>query len=148
LKWLLDTNVVSEAVHRHPNQRALDWINQRPPPLIAISIVTIAELRLGARMTADPRRRVELTRWIDEQVEPSFSDHTLPLSLEILIDWLELGRRGAVAGKTRSPADLLLASTARVHDLIIVSRNVRDFVGTGVLVYDPWSGKTHQMDLA
>jgi len=70
------------------------------------------------------------------------------LTTGILVEWLELGRRNAAAGKTRAPADLLIAATARVHDLIVVSRDVRDFAGTGVLVYNPWNDKTHHMDLA
>jgi predicted nucleic acid-binding protein len=53
-----------------------------------------------------------------------------------------------IAGDARNSADLLIASTARVHNLIIVSRNARDFAGTGVVVYDPWNGETHRMELA
>jgi predicted nucleic acid-binding protein len=41
----------------------------------------------------------------------------------------------------------LIAATARVHDLIVVSRNTRDFAGTGVMLFDPWSGQTHRMEL-
>lgn len=89
-----------------------------------------------------------LAHWMAEEMEPRFEDHTLPLTVGILTEWLDLGRRNAVAGRTRAPADLLIAATARVHDLIIVTRNVRDFVGTGVLVYDPWKDKAHKMELA
>ena len=148
MKWLLDTNVVSESVHNRPNQRVLNWISQRPPSLSAISIVTLAELRLGARMAVDARRRIELTRWVEQEVEPLFAGHTLAVSVDVLIEWLDLTRHKRLAGRTRSTADLLIAATARVHDLTVVTRNVRDFVGTGVIVYDPWGGKTYQMDLA
>jgi toxin FitB len=148
VKWLLDTNVVSENVHRRPTKSVIDWIAQRPPSQIAISIVTMAELRFGARTTANRERRIELTRWLDEEMETSFADRTLPLTTGILMEWLELGHRNAAAGRARAPADLLIAATARVHDLIVVSRDVRDFAGTGVLVYDPWNDKTHHMDLA
>jgi predicted nucleic acid-binding protein len=51
-------------------------------------------------------------------------------------------------GMTRDPADLLIAATARVNGLIIVTRNVRDFAATGVVVYDPWNGETHRMETA
>src|SRR5207248_1420123 len=138
VKWLLDTNVVSESVRHRPNQTVLSWISRHPPPEVAVSIVTIAELRVGVERTANLDRRAILAHWITEEVEPRFEDHTLPLTIGILTQWLELGRRNAVAGSTRAPADLLIAATARVHDLIIVTRNVRDFVGTGALVYDPW----------
>ena len=148
MKSLLDTNVVSENVQRRPKKAVIDWIAQRPPAQIAISIVTMAELRLGVQTTANLERRAELTRWMKQEVESSFADRMLPLTTDILIEWLQLGRRTAAAGRTRAPADLLLAATARVHDLIVVSRDVRDFAGTGVLIYDPWNDKTHHMDLA
>lgn len=148
MKWLLDTNVVSESVRHHPNQSVLNWIRQHPPPEVAVSIVTIAELRVGVDRTANPDRRAMLAHWMAKEMEPLFKDHTLPLTIGILTQWLDLGRRNAVAGSTRAPADLLIAATARVHDVIIVTRNVRDFVGTGVLVYDPWKDKVHKMELA
>jgi predicted nucleic acid-binding protein len=148
VKWLLDTNVLSEPVQHRPNQAVLNWLRRHPPPEIAVSIVTIAELRVGVDRLRNAQRRAVLTSWMTNEMEPEFREHTLPLTIEILIEWLGLGRRNAVAGKTRAPADLLLAATARVHDLIVVTRNVGDFVGTGVLVYDPWMDKTHQMALA
>jgi predicted nucleic acid-binding protein len=148
VKWLLDTNVVSETVRYRPNQAVLNWISQHPPSEVAVSIVTIAELRVGVNRASAPNRRAMLTHWMAEQMEPQFKDHTLPLTVGILTEWLELGRRNAIAGSTRAPADLLIAATARVHDLVLVTRNVRDFVGTGALVYDPWKDKAHKMDLA
>jgi predicted nucleic acid-binding protein len=111
-----------------------------------MSIVTLAELRLGVRMAADPRRRTELTRWIDREVEPSFAGRILAAGVDVLVEWLELAHQKTSAGKLTSSADLLIAATARVHHLIVVTLNIRDFVGTGVLVYDPWGNKTHQMD--
>jgi predicted nucleic acid-binding protein len=62
------------------------------------------------------------------------------------MDWLEIGHDLSRRGKTGNPADLLIAATARVHNLVIVSRNVRDFAGTGVVVYDPWNAETHRME--
>ena len=148
MRWLLDTNVVSESVQRRPKKTVIDWIAQRPPAQIAISIVTMAELRFGAQTTPNLERRAGVTRWLDEEMTVSFADRILPLTTDILIEWFQVGRRNAAAGKTRAPADLLIAATARVHELIVVSRNARDFAGTGVLVYDPWNDKTHHMDLA
>jgi predicted nucleic acid-binding protein len=49
-------------------------------------------------------------------------------------------------GRPQSAPDLLIAATAQIHGLIIVSRNIRDFADTGVVVYDPWNGQTHRMD--
>ena len=106
----------------------------------------LAELRHGAMVATDSKRRFELTEWIDGEVTGSFAGRILPVTVEILIDWLELVRRTAASGKPRGPADLLIAATARIHDLTLATRNVRDFADTGVVVYDPWTGKTHRME--
>ena len=146
MKWLLDTNVVSEGVRSRPNAMVVHWIASRLPKDLAISAVTLAELRDGASTAADETRRTILTRWIETDVTPFFDEQTIPLTVEILIDWIALYRRFRLTGKSRDPADMLIAATARVHDLIVVSRNVRDFADTGIVVYDPWNDQTHRMD--
>lgn len=146
MRWLLDTNVVSETVRPHADKAVLSWIALQAPQLVAASSVTIAELRVGIQLSADPRRREQLSRWVDEEVPAWFEDRLLPVTTSILCDWIMIGRMLAARGVTRNPADLLIAATARIYNLIVVSRNVRDFADTGVNVYDPWNRKTHRMD--
>ena len=146
MKWLLDTNVVSESVRPNPNRKVLDWITAHPGEELAISILTLAELRDGVAALDDVSRQRPFDAWMKNYVVPNFGDRALPLTLEILVDWLGLSRLLNAKGRPRVAADLLIAATARVHSLIVATRNVRDFVGTGVVVYDPWSGKTHAMD--
>jgi toxin FitB len=147
VKWLLDTNVVSESVRKSPSTKVLNWIAAESPTDTAISIVTLAELRDGASTARDEGKRRKLIEWIDAEIVDSFGNRTLPLTTEILIAWIALSRRLRGKGNTRDPADLLIAATARVHDLTLVSRNTRHFAGTGVVVYDPWSDVTHRMEL-
>jgi predicted nucleic acid-binding protein len=118
----------------------------RAPDQIAISIVTLAELHFGAVKARSERLRADIVEWITSEIEPRFADRTLPLSMDILVEWLQLGRQLRSAGQPRDTVDVLIAATARVHDLILVTRNARDFANTGIVVYDPWSGKTHRMD--
>jgi predicted nucleic acid-binding protein len=112
---------------------------------MAISIVTWAELRVGMLYAHNERRR-ELEQWLDVTVPKWLEQRILALTIDVLTEWLEIGRILAARGINREATDLLIASTARTHNLIVVSRNVRDFANTGVVVYDPWSGKTHRMD--
>lgn len=147
MRWLFDTNVVSETVQPRPNRTVIAWIARQPDELIAISMVTLAELREGAASNPNEQRRSALTQWLDVDVSAWLGERTLPVTLEILMDWLDVGRKLSAKGITRNPADLLIAATARVHGLMVVSRNVRDFIGTGVVVYDPWHSETHRMEL-
>jgi predicted nucleic acid-binding protein len=146
VKWLLDTNVLAESIRPRPDRKMAAWFVAQPADLTAISIVTLAELQHGTSVTEDETRRKSLTRWLATTVIPDFQERTLPLTAEILIAWLELARRLNNRRITRAAPDLLIAATARVHDLILVTRNVRDFADTGVVVYDPWNDETHRMD--
>jgi predicted nucleic acid-binding protein len=146
VKWLLDTNVVSESIRPRPEPRVLAWLSNQPVEQMAISIVTLAELRDGTSTVTDSTRRRRLERWIDTEVIRSFANRTLPLTVDILVQWLFLARTLSAKGRPRSAPDLLIAATARVHDLVIVSRNYQDFIGTPVSVFDPWAEKTHRMD--
>jgi toxin FitB len=143
----LDTNVVSETARLRPDRKVLAWLGQQSEELIAVSIVTLAELQQGAAMQVENRRRSEVGRWLDTAVLPRLEERALPVTLEILVDWLDIGRKLSSKGITRNPVDLLIAATARVHGLIVVSRNARDFVGTGVVIYNPWDGETHRMEV-
>jgi tRNA(fMet)-specific endonuclease VapC len=145
VKWLFDTNVVSESIRGQPDRTVLDWVTRQAPEETAISIVTMAELSDGIRLSPDEKRHA-LQHWLDTTVAPSFRDRILDLNLDVLTDWLRLNRRLAAERATRKAADLLIAATARVHGLTVVTRNARDFAGTGVVVYDPWNDKTHRVD--
>ena len=144
MKWLLDTNIISETVRDRPHPQVIEWIAAETAENLAISIVTLSELLDGAATARDELRR-KLTTWVELDVTDRFRDRILPLTSNILIDWLRLGRLLRAAGRSREAADLLIAATARVHKLTLVTRNIRDFANTGVVVYDPWSGKTEVM---
>jgi toxin FitB len=146
VKWLLDTNVVSEGVRDRPARSVIEWIKVKPVEDLAISIVTWAELYEGAQSNPDEARRRKLINWMESEVSGTFRGRTLALTAHVLIDWLQLSRRLRAKGTARDAADMLLAATARVHELTLVTRNTRHFADTGVVVYDPWSDKTQIMD--
>lgn len=145
MKWILDTNVISETIKRQPHDGVMSWLGGHPVDEMTISILTLAEIREGIS-SAPAHNRRELTLWLETDVETKFAQRVLPLTPEVLIDWLRMCRLLAAERMIRRAADLLIASTARVHDLVVVTRNVRDFANTGVVLYDPWGGKTHVME--
>ena len=146
MKWLIDTNVVSETATPRPNSRVLRWFVNRPAHDLAISIVSVAELQHGVLLTQDQVRRTDLASWIDRDVFTLFVDRILTIDTDILVRWLDLQRLLAARRQTRSPADLLLAATAIVRRLTMVTRNTRDFANTGITVYNPWTNETHEME--
>ena len=146
MKWLLDTNVLSEPIRERPDRSVTRWLSEQPRALMTISLVTVAELQHGVLLTDDAQHAARLSRWVDEDIVSSFENRVLPITLDITIHWLELLRAFMALRQTRAPADLLLAATAHVHTLTLVTRNTRDFANTGITVYNPWTDETQQME--
>ena len=145
MRLLLDTNVLSESIRSRPNPKVVDWFSSQLNEELAISLITLAELGDGISTARNEARQKMLQKWLSDEIEAAFQGRTLPLSLDILLNWIKLSRKFRLSGKPRNPSDMLLAATARVHNLTIVTRNVRDFADTGIVVYDPWHDRTHRM---
>jgi predicted nucleic acid-binding protein len=134
--YLLDTNVVSELRRPRPHGGVLAWLGGVADEELYISAVTLGELQAGVELTReqDAARAAELENWIDALAQAS---RILPLDGPILRAWAKLMHR-------RSEdflADALIAATAVVHRLIVVTRNVSDFRSLGVETFDPFQGR-------
>jgi predicted nucleic acid-binding protein len=147
VKWLLDTNVISETISRRVNEGVTDWIGRQSPEELGISAVTLAELIDGITLTTDEQRKAELTHWMDAGILGRFSERIVPVTTEILLDWIGLTRKLGARGRPQAAADVLIASTCRTHNLILATRNVRDFSNTGITIYNPWTDETLTMDM-
>jgi predicted nucleic acid-binding protein len=134
--YLLDTNVVSEARRERANPSVLAFLvgAQEAEARVFISVLTLGELRKGvaARRARDVMSAANLAKWVDE-IEADFSERVLTIDAAIAGLWGELS-----AGRSLPVVDTLIAATAIVHDLTLVTRNVRDVISTGVAVVNPW----------
>jgi toxin FitB len=136
--YLLDTNILSETRKREPAPGVADWIKSTPPDQLHVSVLTLGEITRGiARIRArgDQLQAAILERWMDA-IENGFAGRTLPVTLRVAADW---GRQ-----QPRQPMpviDALIAATARVNGLTIVTRNVKDFQRAGVPVLNPFTGE-------
>lgn len=136
---LLDTNVISELrkvrLGRAP-QAVIDWEASVTATELYLSSATIHELELGTLLLEkkDPRQAWTLRRWLDDHVIPTFRGRILPIDIPIM-------RRSAYLHslRTRSVMDTLIAATAYVHNMTVVTRNVVDFRDTAVQIDNPWT---------
>lgn len=134
--YLLDTNVVSEMRRRArmaPSVAA--WASQVRPMDLYLSVITVMELEIGARLVArrDPEQGNILGEWIERQLLRAFDGRILPIDLAVARDGAALH-----VPNPRPVKDALIAATALRHRLSVVTRNVRDFDGTGAAVLNPW----------
>jgi len=131
--YLLDTNVISELRKSRPHGAVVAWLEGVGNDDLHLSAVTIGELQAGAEITRDqdPDKADEIEGWID-QVAGTWN--LLPLDGRIFRTWAKLMHR-------RSDdllVDGLIAATARVHHLVVVTRNVRDFAPFDVETLNPF----------
>jgi predicted nucleic acid-binding protein len=134
VSYLFDTNVVSETRKRRPPPQIVAVLNAIPLSAAHISVLTLGEMRRGAVMKAasDPGSAAEFELWLAD-IETTLVGRILPITPGIASRWGEMS-----AGRTRPVIDTLLAATASVHGLTVVTRNTRDFRDLGVSVLNPW----------
>ena len=140
--YLVDTNVVSEA--RRGAREAVDWLRSVDPSSIHLSVITLGEVMRGValRQKSDPQAAARLAEWL-QTLRHDHGDRILPITDRIAIEWGRLAALRVDSGRLGGDADGLIAATAVVHDLIVVTRNVRDFEDAPVSVVNPWqSGST------
>ncbi|MDE0045934.1 MAG: type II toxin-antitoxin system VapC family toxin [bacterium] len=139
MAFLLDTNVVSETVRPRPRQTVLDWLESRSPSDLFLAAQTIGELVRGARKVREHERRKRFERWIEQDLVRQFEGRVLPFDGGTAAIWGRLMGDGGRAGRRPSAADAQIASVAIQHELILVTRNVRDFARFDVRLLNPWS---------
>jgi predicted nucleic acid-binding protein len=138
LTFLLDTNAVSEPGRKMPDSGFASWFSIVPEADLFISTITLGELRRGVTMFPDPVRRTRLEA-LYSNIARRFSDRILPIDAEVGEAWGDLSARLQKIGRMGGMADELIAATALVRDLTLVTRNVRHFEAAGCRVHCPWS---------
>ncbi len=137
--YLVDTNVISEILRRAPDTNVVAWAQRKAKPELFLSVVSIGELRKGVSILPSSARRNDLERSIQDQVPFWFHGRVLPVTQAIAERWGELDSRRQLAGRPLSMPDGLIAATALEHDLTLVTRNVKDFEGLGIIMLNPWT---------
>jgi predicted nucleic acid-binding protein len=134
--YLLDTNVLSELRRaRRADANVMDWAARRPAASFWISVISVLEIELGVLRIErrDAVQGAELRKWLEGQVLQSFEQRILPVDLNV-------ARRAAAlhVPDPRADRDALIAATALVHGMTVITRNIADFEATGVPLVDPW----------
>jgi predicted nucleic acid-binding protein len=136
VKYLLDTNIVSELQKTRCNPRVRDFIEAIPTEELYVSSITLGELSYGVEKLPPGKKKHDLTIWLYAKLTEWFQERVLPLDTDTLIEW---GRIRAHAGRTMPAIDMLIAATAIAHHMTLVTRNVKDFEDVeGINLINPW----------
>lgn len=139
--FLLDTNVVSEMRRPDPSLDVRAWVESNPQELQFLSAMSLVEVTRGAARHPDPAQRHSIQRWVDSTLRTWFAARVLVISPEIAESAGVLMGVRERSGRPLSLPDALIAATAIYHNLLLVTRNTKDFVELPLDLYDPWTNE-------
>lgn len=134
MRYLLDTNAVSEPKRKRPDPRAAAWLRGVDQADLYVSVLSLGEIESGIAKLArkDPQAAAMFDEWA-RVIRADFANRIVAVDLEIASVW------GRISAPHSLPiVDALLAATAMVHGMTLVTRNVRDIADTGVTILNPW----------
>jgi predicted nucleic acid-binding protein len=134
--FILDTNVISELRRKGKGDgRVLEWAARNSPEDFYLSVITVLEIEYGALLIErrDPVQGQLMRRWVAEEVLTSFLGRILNIDTQV-----SLLAASMHVPDPKPDRDAWIAATALVHNLTVVTRNTRDFQGTGVRLLNPW----------
>jgi predicted nucleic acid-binding protein len=135
VRYLVDANVLSEPTKPTPDSKVVEWLRRNEREL-AVDPIILGEVRFGILLLPEGKRRTSLERWFDAGVRRF---HCLPWEAETGMRWAQLLASLRADGRAMPIKDSLIAATALVHSLIVVTRNHADFEKAGVRLFDPFA---------
>lgn len=135
MSYLLDTNILSETLRAKPSTEVVNFLNTLPSHTLFISVLTLGEIRKGIEKLEKGKRKSRLIVWLEEDLSNWFGSQMLPISREVADRW---GYLTAHITRPLPAIDGLLAATALVHNLKMVTRNTKDFDIPGLEVVNPF----------
>lgn len=135
---ILDTNVVSELMRPSPSEIVARWVDRQISTSLYISTITEAELRYGAELLPEGRRKNGLLSTMESMFREEFAGRILPFDRAAAQAYAVIAAARRAAGLSVEHSDCQIAAIARATGMSVVTRNVRDFESCGVDIINPW----------
>ena len=134
-RYLLDTNVISNAIKPSPSESLLQWLSNQQDEDLHISSLTVAEIQRGILDKPKGKKRDQLAAWFagPEGPQALFKGRVLPFDEHAALVWARLMSEGKTAGRPRSDLDMIVAAVAEVNECLLVTDNEKHFPGIPIL---------------
>jgi toxin FitB len=131
--YLLDTNIVSEVIKKSPNDKVVKWLQSVDPIHLALSVLTLGEIRKGAEKLEDSIKKQVIIQWLEVELPQAFLGRIINVNHKVADKW------GYISSNIIPAIDGLIAATALTNNLKLVTRNVKDFQNVaGLEIINPW----------
>ena len=141
MKYLLDTCVISELVKKEPDPAVIRWMDAGDESRMYLSVLTLGELIKGITKLPDGEKREKLQSWVSNDLSARFGQRLVEIDAEIARAWGTLLGEAESRGEKLPVVDSLIAVTASIHDLVVVTRNVQDMARCQAKVFNPWESQ-------
>jgi toxin FitB len=135
---ILDTNVVSEPLKPSPDLGVVNWLNAQEPASLYLTTINLAELMSGVEALPQGKRRDALSQALTTQVSLLFERRVLSFDTKAALAFAACYANAQAQGNPIAFADCAIAAIAKANGFMLATRNVRDFLGTGVEIINPW----------
>ncbi len=137
MNYLLDTCVLSELVKSIPDEKVMDWLDATPNDKLYLSVITIGEIRKGLTKLPESKKKTSLTNWLNMLLE-NYQNRIYSIDLTVAENWGNIQGLAEKAGSPMASVDSLIAAIAYTHNLILVTRNEKDFKAGNIPIVNPW----------
>ena len=138
MSFLIDTCCISELTKKSPDRNVVSWFSRHDETEMYLSVITFGELVKGVEKLSESKKKAELIHWVNSDLRQRFRNRILDISLAEVKKWSEVLTECEVKGTPIPAIDALIASTALVHDVTVVTRNTSDMQPSGVAIVNPW----------
>ncbi|MBV5323228.1 type II toxin-antitoxin system VapC family toxin [bacterium] len=138
MKYLLDTCLISELVKKEPNPAVVAWLDKQEEQTLFLSVLNLGELQKGISKLPDGAKKEELQAWVSHDLVERFSGRILLVDQETTLCWGRLQGDAERKGEKLPIMDSLIAASAAMHGMSVVTRNAKDLERCGAQICNPW----------
>lgn len=136
--YLIDTCIFSELIKKKPDPSVIRWVSERDESLFSVSVLTLGEIKKGIEKLPDIQRQKKLNAWFYDFMIPRYRNRLISIDESVAIAWGDIVAKTSKTGRVLPTIDSLIAASAIVHQLTIVTRNIKDFEGLNIPLINPW----------
>ena len=138
MKYLLDTNIISELISIQPNQSVIDFLSSIDENDTYLSVITIGEIKAGIENVKSLDKKEKLAKWLDEELLKRFENRIIDINVNVMITWAKISQNLKNIGKPLPIMDLLIASSCIYNEFVLVTRNEKDFKNLELKILNPF----------
>jgi len=138
MNYLLDTNIISEFISKHPNKNVVDFILTLDENKLFLSVITIGEIKSGIEKLNDGNKKTTLLNWLENDLLERFDGRIIPIDTNVMLKWGEISWRLKRLGRPLPIMDSIIGAICESKDIILITRNEKDFEHINIKVINPF----------